>query len=83
MPVAEVRDLYKTYQMGAVQVHALRGVTIPFNQGDYVAIQAAIDAAAEDVRRDIKLATDRLGMVFAVPQVPVSQQESCWELSDH
>ena len=39
--IAEVRSLTKTYQMGDVAVHALRGVDIPFREGDYVAIMGA------------------------------------------
>jgi len=38
MPIAEVRDLVKTYQMGPVQVQALRGVHVAIEEGDYVAI---------------------------------------------
>jgi putative ABC transport system ATP-binding protein len=38
MAIAEVRDLVKTYYLGEVVVEALRGVSIVFEQGDYVAI---------------------------------------------
>src|SRR6478672_4353412 len=31
-------DLWKTYQMGAEQVHALRGVNLRIDRGEYVAI---------------------------------------------
>ena len=31
-------DLWKTYQMGAEQVHALRGVNVSIDKGEYVAI---------------------------------------------
>jgi putative ABC transport system ATP-binding protein len=32
------RDLWKTYEMGAEQVHALKGVNLNINRGEYVAI---------------------------------------------
>jgi putative ABC transport system ATP-binding protein len=32
------RDLWKTYEMGSEQVHALRGVGLDINKGEYVAI---------------------------------------------
>ena len=37
MPLIETDCLVKTYQMGAEQVHALRGVSISINKGEYVA----------------------------------------------
>jgi putative ABC transport system ATP-binding protein len=37
-PVIDVRDLTKTYQMGSVTVHALRGVTLQIMPGEMTAI---------------------------------------------
>jgi putative ABC transport system ATP-binding protein len=37
-PVIDVRDLRKTYQIGDIAVHALRGVSIGVQRGEYVAI---------------------------------------------
>jgi len=34
----ETQNLWKTYDMGAEKIHALRGVTISVNKGEYVAI---------------------------------------------
>ncbi|MHA1136582.1 MAG: ABC transporter ATP-binding protein [Candidatus Thorarchaeota archaeon] len=36
--ILEVQDLKKTYQLGSVPVHALRGVTFQVNAGDFVSI---------------------------------------------
>ena len=38
MPLIETRDLWKTYQMGDEEIHALRGVSIAIERGEYVAI---------------------------------------------
>ena len=37
-PVIQVNDLHKTYVMGDVQVHALRGVSLSIGKGEMVAI---------------------------------------------
>jgi len=38
MPLIETNDLWKTYAMGAEEVHALRGVSVEIERGEYVAI---------------------------------------------
>ncbi len=38
MSLIETVDLWKTYEMGTEQVHALRGVSIQIERGEYVAI---------------------------------------------
>ena len=38
MSLIQTIDLWKTYQMGTEQVHALRGVSITIERGEYVAI---------------------------------------------
>ena len=38
MPLIEVRDLWKTYVMGSEEIHALQGVSIQIERGEYVAI---------------------------------------------
>jgi putative ABC transport system ATP-binding protein len=38
VPLIETRDLWKTYVMGEEEIHALRGVSIVIERGEYVAI---------------------------------------------
>ena len=38
MSLIETDDLWKTYQMGDEQIHALRGVSLQIDRGEYVAI---------------------------------------------
>jgi putative ABC transport system ATP-binding protein len=40
-PVIDVRDVHKTYRMGDIAVHALRGVSLTVRPGEYVAIMGA------------------------------------------
>jgi putative ABC transport system ATP-binding protein len=37
-PLIAMRDIWKTYQMGSEQLHALRGVSFDVQRGEYVAI---------------------------------------------
>jgi putative ABC transport system ATP-binding protein len=38
MPLIETHDLWKTYTMGDEEIHALRGVSVNIERGEYVAI---------------------------------------------
>ena len=38
MGIIETHDLWKTYVMGTEEIHALRGVSISIEKGEYVAI---------------------------------------------
>ena len=38
MPLIETVDLWKTYVMGSEEIHALRGVSLQIERGEYVAI---------------------------------------------
>ncbi len=41
MPLIELRDVYKVYDMGAEKVHALNGVDLTVERGEYVAIMGS------------------------------------------
>ena len=38
-PIIQLKDVWKTYKMGEVEVHALRGLNLTINKGEFVAIQ--------------------------------------------
>ena len=40
-PIIQIKDMTKVYQMGEVQVHALRGVSLDIHKGEYVAIMGS------------------------------------------
>ena len=40
-PVIQVADIIKTYEMGSVDFHALRGVSLGINEGEFVAVMGA------------------------------------------
>jgi len=40
-PVIEVHNIHRTYNLGEVQVHALRGVSLKVEKGEFVAIMGA------------------------------------------
>jgi len=40
-PVIRVENVHKTYDLGEIQVHALRGVSLAISPGEFVAIMGA------------------------------------------
>ena len=40
-PVIDLHNIVKTYQMGTIEVHALRGISLTVERGDFVAIMGA------------------------------------------
>ena len=41
VPVVSVRDVRKTYLLGEMEVHALRGISVSIDAGNFVAIMGA------------------------------------------
>jgi putative ABC transport system ATP-binding protein len=41
MALLELRDVWKTYELGDVEVHALRGVSLDVHAGEFVAVMGA------------------------------------------
>src|SRR5262249_13315548 len=40
-PVIELDHVHKTYHMGDIEVHALRGISLTIHQGEFVAVMGA------------------------------------------
>ena len=38
-PIIELKDVWKTYTMGEVKVHALRGMSLKVHEGEFLAVQ--------------------------------------------
>ena len=45
--VFQAKEVAKIYQMGEVEVHALRGVDLELHEGEFVVLLAGADDAAE------------------------------------
>ena len=53
MPVISVKDLRKTYVVGDIQVHALRGVAVDVESGEFVCVTGEIAAGDRIVVTDL------------------------------
>ncbi|MCB0040379.1 MAG: ABC transporter ATP-binding protein [Caldilinea sp.] len=72
-PVITMRDVTKTYQMGAMQVHALRGVSLEIAAGEYVAIVGASGSGKSTLMNIIGLLDWPTSGAYAINGVEVAR----------
>jgi len=73
VPVIDIQAITKTYQMGAMAVHALRGVSLRVAAGEYVAIVGASGSGKSTLMNIIGLLDPPTSGSYAVNGVEVSQ----------
>jgi len=65
-PLIEIIDLTKVYTMGTVEVHALRGVSLTIQPGEYVAIVGASGSGKSTLMNMIGLLDQPTGGIYRV-----------------
>ncbi len=73
VPVIDIQNVTKTYQMGSVEVHALRGVSLTIHAGEYVAIIGASGSGKSTLMNIIGLLDRPTSGVYAVNGVEIAQ----------
>ncbi len=76
IPVIEITDITKTYQMGETQVHALKGITLAMQPGEYTAIIGASGSGKSTLMNMIGLLDQPTGGSYRIrgPR-PATEQE--------
>jgi putative ABC transport system ATP-binding protein len=72
-PIIEIENVTKVYQMGEVEVHALRGVSLTVTAGEYVAIVGASGSGKSTLMNVIGLLDSPTSGTYRIRGTEVSQ----------
>ena len=72
-PIIEIADMTKVYQMGQVEVHALRGVSLTIRAGEYVAVVGASGSGKSTLMNVIGLLDRPTGGSYHIRGTEVSK----------
>ena len=74
-PVIEVRDLAKIYRIGELEVHALRGVSLTLEHGEFVAIMGASGSGKSTLMNILGCLDRPSGGRYLLEGVDVTEQD--------